>query len=161
MIIRPPTCEEYRELVAIADLQFHGFGGEIIPKEILVVVSPSTQKIRYLIYNGKHFLALRAGDHRFILHIEGGRRINKVLPHPYLRVYVNSNYSQFIAKGGNVFCKHVVMADPDIRPGDEVLVVDIDTLELVGVGRAIKPGWEITYYSWGEAVRVREGVSEV
>jgi uncharacterized protein with predicted RNA binding PUA domain len=160
LIKRRPTSEELKSLRRIADLQFGGYGDEIIPDNILLVISPSTQKIRYLLYDGKIYLSLRAGDHRFILHVPAGYRLNHILPHPMLRVYVDSRYSEFVASGGNVFCKHVVLADPNIRPGDEVLVIDSDTYRLLGVGRAIKPGWEITYYSWGEAVRVKEGVLE-
>lgn len=160
MIKRKPTIQELDELRTIADLQFRGVGKQLIPDEVVLVISPSTMKIRYLLLNKKIYLSLRAGDHRFILHIPAGIVLNKILPHPYLRVYVDSKYSKFIASGGNVFCKHVVMADPSIKPGDEILVVDSNTYELIGVGRAIKPGWEITYYSWGEAVRVKEGVLE-
>jgi len=60
-----------------------------------------------------------------------------------------------------VFTKHVVWADPDIRPGDEVVVVDYETGEVIGVGKASKPGWEMIYYGWGEGVRIREGINEV
>lgn len=160
MIKRRPTVEELEELRAIADLEFRGVGEQLIPDDIVLVISPSTMKIRYLLLDNKIYLSIRAGDYRFILHVSAGKVLNKILPHPHLRIYVNSRYSEFIASGGNVFCKHVVMADPNIKPGDEVLVVDSDSYELLGVGRAIKPGWEITYYSWGEAVRLREGVSE-
>ncbi len=160
LIKRKPTSDELEGLRRIADLQFRGYGEEAIPDNILLVISPSTQKIRYILYEGKIYLSLRAGDHRFILHVPAGYRLNNILPHPLLRVYVDSKYGRFITSGGNVFCKHVVLADPDIRPGDEVLVVDADTHQLLGVGRAIKPGWEITYYSWGEAVRIKEGVLE-
>ncbi|ADI32640.1 PUA domain-containing protein [Staphylothermus hellenicus] len=160
MIKRRPSVEELEELRTIADLEFRGVGRQLIPDDIVLVISPSTMKIRYLLFNNEIYLSLRAGDYRFILHVPAGRVLNKILPHPHLRIYVNSRYSGFIASGGNVFCKHVVMADPNIKPGDEVLVVDSDSYKLLGVGRAIKPGWEITYYRWGEAVRIREGVLE-
>ncbi|OYT37691.1 MAG: pseudouridine synthase, partial [Desulfurococcales archaeon ex4484_58] len=158
MIKRKPSRRELIELRRIADLQFRGVGEKLIPDNIFIVVSASTQKIRYLLLENKVYLSLRAGDHRFILHILSGRRLNEILPHPYMRVYINPNYSEFIKRGGNVFTKHVVLSDPDIRPGDEVLVLDSSTKELLAVGKAVKPGWSIPYHSWGEAVRVREGI---
>ncbi len=160
MIRRPPTPNELEELRWIADLQFRGYGREVIPANIILVISPSTGKIRYLELNGKIYLSIRASDYRYILHVEAGKILNKVLPHPLLRVYVDEKYSRFIEEGGNVFCKHVVMADPDIKPGDEVLAVEYGSNRLLGVGRAVKPGWEVTYYKWGEAIRIREGIGE-
>jgi uncharacterized protein with predicted RNA binding PUA domain len=158
LILRPPTPRELSELRMIADLQFRGYGDKIIPDEIILSLSPKTGKIRSILLNGEILYTVRAGDYRLILHVGGGHIIDKNIPHPLLRVYVNHKYSGFIAEGGNVFCKHVVYADPDIRPGDEVLAADASTGSLLGVGRAVKPGWEITYYRVGEAIRIREGV---
>jgi len=148
--------EELEELRSIADLQFYGVGEKLIPEDIVVVLSPSTYRIRYILLNNEIYLTLRASDHRFLLHIRAATRLNKILPHPLMRVYVNPKYSIYISEGGNVFAKHVVIADPEIRPGDEVLVLDYNTKELLGVGKAVKPGWCIPYHSWGEAVRLRE-----
>lgn len=160
MIKRTPSPQELSELRRIADIQFRGVGNELIPSDILLVLSPATGKIRYLEWKNKLYLSIRASDYRFLLHVPSGLVLNTILPHPHLRVYVDPKYSRFIAEGGNVFCKHVAYADPEIRPGDEVLVVDASSHELLGVGRAVKPGWEITYYRWGEAIRIREGVLE-
>ncbi len=158
MIRRKPSSEELEMLRSIADIQFYGKGRELIPENIYLVISPSTHRIRYILLNNKIYLSLRAGDHRFILHISSGKRLHESLEHPFLRIYVDHKYSRFVAEGGNVFTKHVVVADPNIRPNDEILVVDNDTLELLAVGKAVKPGWTIPYHGWGEAVRVREGI---
>jgi len=158
---RPPTPSELEELRAIAKIQFRGIDDSFIPDDVLLVISPSTHKIRYLILNGKHYLSIRASDYRFILHIPAGLALHKLLPQPLCRVYIDHKYASFIADGGNVFTKHIVFADPDIRPGDEVVVVDHETGEVVGVGKASKPGWEMIYYGWGEGVRIREGINEV
>ncbi|MFU8768090.1 MAG: PUA domain-containing protein [Candidatus Methanoperedens sp.] len=37
---------------------------------------------------------------------------------------VNSDSAPFVAKGKTAFARHVVDADPEIRAGQEVLVVD-------------------------------------
>jgi len=156
VIRRRPTLDELLELRGIARLQF-GVDDEFIPDSIEVVVSPNTMKIRLLLLNGEKYLTLRAGDYRFNLHIASGLVLNKMLPHPRLRVYVKDEYTGFIAGGGNLFNKHVLMADPGIRPNDEVLVVS-PSGELLAVGRAMVPGHEMVYYKRGEAVRVREGI---
>lgn len=160
MIKRPPTDEELRELRAIASYQFGVRGEDLIPPHVTLVLSKRTMRIRMLLLDDKKYLSLRAGDHRFNLHIPSGLALNKLLPHPRLRVYVKDEYAEFIAKGGNLFAKHVLMADPLIRPNDEVLVVN-SSGDLIAVGRAIMSGWELAYYKRGEAVRIREGIGEV
>lgn len=40
------------------------------------------------------------------------------------RVVVSDYAVPFVARGGRVFSKLVLRADPDVNPGDEVLVLD-------------------------------------
>lgn len=158
MIIRKPTEDELLELRGIAELQFKIPGSLLIPDDVQVVVSPNTNRVRLILESGSKYLALRARDYRFNLYIPAGVVLNNYLPHPRMRVYVKDEYADFIAKGKTLFCKHVLMADPEIGPYDEVLVVD-STGKLLAVGRALVAGREMVYYKRGEAVRVREGVS--
>lgn len=157
MIRRKLSAEELRELRAIAEYQFGVSGEVLIPGDVVAVVSPSTNRIRVLERDGRKYLSIRAGDYRFNLHISSAKILHAHLSPPYLRVYVKNEYSPFVMRGGNVFAKHVLLADPRIRPGDEVLVVD-ENDALIATGRAILAGHEIVYYKRGEAVRVREGV---
>ncbi len=157
-IKRKPSDRELDELRWIAKIQF-GVGRDFIPDDIDVVLSRSTLKIRLLLLNGEKYLTLRAGDYRFNLHIASGKVLNRILSHPKYRVYIKDEYIEFVAGGGNLFNKHVLMADPGIKPNDEVLVTSSNG-ELIAVGRAIIPGFEMVYYKRGEAVRVREGVKK-
>jgi len=61
-----------------------------------------------------------------------------------------------VAEGRNVFAKHVVEADPEIRSGDEVIVVDERDI-LVAVGKAVLSGEEMVAFSRGIAVKTRIG----
>ncbi len=160
MKLTPPTPDELFELRAIASLQFHGVGDRFIPDNVLVLRSPSTYRIRQVYLDGNPLVSLRASDYKLVLKIYGGLRLNQVLEFPYNRVIVSNKYMDFIAEGGNVFCPHIVYADPAIRPGDEVVVVD-ESLNVIAVGRAILPGYAMSFFSRGEAVRVREGIGEL
>lgn len=159
MITRKPTREEILELREIARLQFNIPGELLIPGDIYVSVSPNTNRIRFIITNGNRYLSIRSRDYRFNLYLPAGRVLNSILPHPRLRVYVKKDYVEFVSKGETLFSRHVLMADPDIRPGDEVVVVDPGG-ELLAVGRTRLAGWEMVYYNRGEAVKIREGVLE-
>ncbi len=152
-----PSSEELSMLRTIASIQFRGIPHDFIPDDILLHKSPSTMRIRMIFWKNKPFLSLRASDYYLIPHILAGYRLNEYLPIPLLRVVVSNKYSRFIARGGNVFCPHIVFADPSIRPREEIVVVDED-YRVLAVGRALLPGWAMTYFNRGEAVRVRESI---
>jgi len=64
-----------------------------------------------------------------------------------------------VAKGGTAFAKHVVGVDPDIRAGEEVLVVDEEG-RLIATGRAVLSPEEMMTIRRGPAVLVRSGQEE-
>jgi uncharacterized protein with predicted RNA binding PUA domain len=74
-------------------------------------------------------------------------------------VVVQEDVADFIAQGKNVFAKHVVSADPDIRCGDEVLVVAGND-RLLACGTAVLSGTEMPAFNYGGAVKVRQGSAE-
>ncbi|MEZ0394376.1 MAG: PUA domain-containing protein [Desulfurococcaceae archaeon] len=157
--LRRPTPEELEELRALAEYQFAVPGELLVPDGVLVEVSATTGKVRRIFLDGAVHLTLRASDYRFNIHLSAGRILDGAVPHPRLRVYVSSVARDFVAAGGNVFCKHVIAVDPLLRVGDEVLVAD-GRGELIAVGRLVKPAPEVVFYRRGEAVRVREGVRQ-
>jgi len=76
-----------------------------------------------------------------------------------LWVEVQGDITDFIAMGRTVFAKHVVKCDVEIRPGEEVVVVDSQR-GVVAVGRAILTGEEMLVFQRGVAVRIRRGVAD-
>lgn len=155
-----PTLRELKELRSIASLQFKGVGEEFIPSEVMIAKSRKTQKIRAIYLNNVPLAFLRAEDYRFTLTIYGGLRLNDLLPIPHLRVIVGRDYCEAVeVSKGSIFASHVVFADPDIRPYDEVIALCED-LKVIAVGKALMPGWLITYFKRGGAVRVRESIRD-
>jgi predicted RNA-binding protein (TIGR00451 family) len=92
----------------------------------------------------------------FSLTIHGAIRLANVKPLRYY-VKVNDDVSSFIAKGKSVFAKHIVDADDEIRPREEVVVFD-EKGRVLAVGRAILSGKEMKVFRRGVAVQVRSGV---
>ncbi len=141
----------------MADYQFGTGVGEILfPCDITIEKSKSTGRIRRIYHQGKLIATIRASDGFIALSIEGARRLIKQLPKPKLRVVVKKEASKFIRKGRNVFAKHVVEVDPEIRSGSEVIVVDEED-NLLAVGRAVLSSVEMMSFKRGVAVRVRRG----
>ncbi len=142
---------------AIANYQFGpGAADALLEGKVEFVKSKKTKKIRNVIVDGEHVLSLRARDGLFTMKLAGGKRLHGALRPPKLRVVVNEESAPLNREGKNVFAKFVVDCDDDIRPLDEVLVVDGDD-ELVAIGRALMNREEMRAFERGMAVRVREG----
>ena len=110
--------------------------------------------------DGKRLATLRPTDGLFSLSIDGAKRIvEKSLPVKCL-VTVKNDVSKFVAEGNDVFAVNVVKADDEIRPKDEVIVVN-EKGEVLAVGRAVLSGQEMTAFRCGVAVKVRRGVEEL
>lgn len=145
---------------SVADYQFgKGVGEKLFPENVEIVYSKSTGRIRYVYLNGKRLATLRPTDGLFSLSIEGAKRIVENAVYAKCLVTVKEEVSKFIAEGGDVFAVHVVKADSEIRPKDEVIVVN-GKGEVLAVGRAVLSGEEMTAFKGGVAVKVIRGIIE-
>jgi len=153
-------CDTLEKIRSIADYQLgKGAGKALFPDNVNIVFSKTTGRIRH-IYLRKELLAtLRPTDGMFSLTIHGAKRLIRGANSPRLWVKVSNEAASFIAKGRSVFAKHVTAADPEIRPQEEVIVLNEDN-RVVAVGKAVLTGKEMTVFKRGVAVRVRRGIEE-
>ena len=141
---------------AVLDMQFgRGAGDMMDAGRVQLVKSERTGKIKNVLIDGKHVLSMRARDGRFTLKLEGARLLMKIIPDPHMRVVSEDEPAEFAAKGNNVFAKFVRDCDPDIRPGDDVIVVNTRK-ELAAVGKALMNREEMLAFRRGIAVRVKD-----
>jgi predicted RNA-binding protein (TIGR00451 family) len=145
---------------SVADYQFgKGLGEKLFPSEVEIVYSKRTGRIRHVYLEGERLATLRPTDGLFSLAIAGAKRImERVKPQP-LWVRVREEAETFVGKGKSVFAKHVIDADEEIRPQEEVIVMN-ERGEVLAVGKAILSGKEMKAFKKGVAVRVRRGVAE-
>jgi 7-cyano-7-deazaguanine tRNA-ribosyltransferase len=148
---------EIQRLKAIADYQFDQGVGETLFRGELRAVKGKGGKIRQVWADGKPLCSIRASDGFIVLNKEGAIRVHSALKFPRLRVVVADEAVPFVRKGRDVFAKHVVEADPEIRPAEEVLVVD-QRDRLLATGRAVLTGEEMKTFKVGVAVKVRRGI---
>jgi uncharacterized protein with predicted RNA binding PUA domain len=116
----------------------------------------TTGRIRQILFTGVRLATVRAADGRLTLGIEGAKRLMTLLPVPSYRVVIRDDVSMFVAQGKNTFAKHVIAADPQIRAGDDVLVVTSND-RLIACGAAVISGTAMLAFNYGVAVRVRQG----
>jgi len=146
-----------RKIRSVADYQFgRGVGIKLFPGKVKVLYSKRTGRIRYVYLNGQRLVTLRPTNGLFSLSIKGAKRIADNAGSARCFVTVRDDVSQFIADGGDVFAVHIVKADDEIHPKDEVIVVD-KSGEVLAVGRAVLSGEEMKAFKRGVAVKIRRG----
>ncbi|KKK40216.1 hypothetical protein LCGC14_0681630 [marine sediment metagenome] len=151
-----------RQIKAISDYQFGRLITDILFEDINKIHfkrSRSTNKIRYVFYKQNLILTLRPNNGFFTLSLYAANKLIKKIEPPRLRVIVLNEISEFIMKGRNVFCKHVVDIDDNLRPLDEVIVVNQND-ELLAIGRLKLPITYIISFSNGVAINVRKGINK-
>ncbi|MCW3136450.1 MAG: hypothetical protein N2V77_05885 [Canidatus Methanoxibalbensis ujae] len=149
-----------RKLRVIADFQFGEGAGDALFTDDVRFIRSKTGRISQIVADkGARIATLRSTDGLFTLGIEGANRLHRAFKYPALRVIVRDDVSDFIKKGKTVFCKHVVDADPEIKAGDEVIVVN-EQDELLATGKAVLSRDEMLAFERGVAVKVRKGISE-
>jgi predicted RNA-binding protein (TIGR00451 family) len=155
-----PTISQFRKLKGIADYQFgRGAGAALFGRDVRIVCSRRTGRIRHVYMKGKLIATLRPKDGFFALTVGGAEvLIAKMKSHSNV-VVAQNDVAEFIRGGGDVFAKHVVRAGENLRPGEEVIVTGEDG-SLIGVGRTLLSGRDIGCFKRGVAVKVRKGVEE-
>jgi predicted RNA-binding protein (TIGR00451 family) len=124
-----------------------------------IIYSKRTSRIRYIYLNGVRLATLRPTDGLFSLSIKGAKRIVENAGAAKCFATIQNDVSEFIAEGGDAFAAHIVNADDEIRPKNEVIVVD-EGGKVLAVGRAVLSSGEIKSFKAGVAVKVRHGCKE-
>ncbi|MBS7606010.1 MAG: PUA domain-containing protein [Candidatus Bathyarchaeia archaeon] len=144
----------------IFDYQFgEKIGEKMLPDNVNIVFSKRTGRMRYIYLDGKLLAALNPMTGLFTLTIEGARRAFSLMGRKRLWVKIDDSVVPFVEEGNDVFAKHVVDADEEIRPREEVIVID-GSENVIAVGRALLSGYEMKAFKKGVAVKVRKGRCE-
>ncbi len=146
-----------RRVRTIADYQFGKGAGEFLFPDNVEFLMSATGKVRQVMLDNNRLATIRAHDGLLTLGKAGAKRLHDFVRYPGRRVVVNSDAAPFVAKGKTAFAKHVISVDPEIRAGEEVLVVDEDD-RLLAAGKAVLSAPEMLVFKKGIAVDVRWGV---
>jgi uncharacterized protein with predicted RNA binding PUA domain len=140
-----------------ADYQFgKGVGVKLFPENVDITYSKATGRIRYLHMGGERLATLRPTDGLLSLSITAAQLVAENRGIAKCFVTVQSEVSDFIADGRDVFAVHVVKVDDEVRAKDEVIVLDEDH-RVLAVGRALLSASEMKAFKTGVAVKVRHG----
>jgi uncharacterized protein with predicted RNA binding PUA domain len=150
----PPHLKRVR---TIADYQFGRGTGDILFPDNVEFKFSTTKRIRQILLDNERIATVRANDGMLTLSIKGAGKIHGFIKYPAQRVVVNSDAAPFVAKGKTAFSRHVAAVDPEIRAGQEVLVVD-ENDRLLATGKTVLCALEMQAFKKGTAVEVRSGI---
>jgi conserved protein with predicted RNA binding PUA domain len=139
----------------IADFQFGRGAGLALFTEDTTFTLSKTRRLRYLYCAKDRIATVRASDNLLTLSMLGAKRLHAFFDSPRLRVVASDDAAPFVAKGGNLFAKHVQSVDPDVRAGEEVLVVDSQD-RLLATGTTVLAPEEMLQIKRGLAVQTRK-----
>jgi uncharacterized protein with predicted RNA binding PUA domain len=149
--------QELKRIRAIADYQFgSGVGEALFPEDASFERSRRTGKIRFIWIGETLIAALRPTDGFLTFTIAGAERLVSAMNHMGCTVTIQDDVAEVIVQGRNVMARHVVEAGSDVRPGDEIIVLNL-TKEVQAVGRALLTGEEMLAFRTGVAVKTRRG----
>ncbi|NPA86585.1 MAG: tRNA guanosine(15) transglycosylase TgtA [Candidatus Diapherotrites archaeon] len=114
---------------------------------------------RKVYYEGKYIGMVRPHDGLFVPSIEGARILKERLPFPKGRVVVDDVAREPVSEGKTVFTKFVIDVDPDLRPNQEIIVVDAED-NVVAVGKTVLNTREMEEFASHPAVKVRHGAKD-
>ncbi len=153
----PDQSSHLKRVRTIADYQFgHGAGEILFPENVEFQLS-TTKRIRQILLEKDRIATVRAKDGMLTLSIKGAARLHAFIPYPGQRVVVNSDSAPFVARGKTAFARHVTTVDPNIRAGQEVLLVDAND-RLLATGKTMLSAIEMQAFKKGIAVDVRTGI---
>lgn len=156
------SLEQVLGLRQIKEISYYQFG-QIITEalfqnesHITFKRSKRTNKVKYVYLDDELLMSLRPTNGLFTLGFLAATIIIKNTSKPIQRTIVMSDVSKFIKEGRNVFCKHVVDIDDNLRPMDEVIVVNEED-ELLAIGKLRIPVHYVKTFKNGIAIKVRKG----
>jgi predicted RNA-binding protein (TIGR00451 family) len=151
-----------RKIKTICDYQFGPLITDVLfdnNNNIRIKFSKNTGRMRHIYYQENLLLNFRPTNGFFTLSLFSAKKIIKSVPKPILRVIVQNEISEFIKKGRNVFCKHILDIDDNLRALDEVIIVNQKD-ELLAIGKLMFPVPYLRSFKRGIAVNVRRGIDK-
>ncbi|KXH76049.1 MAG: hypothetical protein AM326_07935 [Candidatus Thorarchaeota archaeon SMTZ-45] len=157
--ILPPESDAsswtQRKLRALLMYQWGENVGKLADHEDLQIeLSKSTGKIRHCKSKGEVLFTNVPTTGLLTPTYLGGVELLNVGIEDTYKVIIDSDVSEFVASGKSALAKFVKHANAALKAGEEVLVLD-EAQDLLGTGRALMTGTEMTFFKRGVAVTIR------
>ena len=126
-----------------------------LPKDIDIILSRKTGRIRTVSHNGKLLCTLRI-DGSLAISINFAQILlqNKIFRENCIEI--NKDAAPFVMEGRSVFCKHVVWCGKNVRVAADTPILFEN--QVIAVGKAILSSQMISDFKRGVAIKVRDSL---
>ena len=137
------------------DALFGTGSSKYLPKDIDIILSRKTGRIRTVYHKGKLLFTLRING-SLAISIDFAQTLlqNKIFRENCIEI--NKDATPFVIQGRSVFCKHVVWCGKNVRIGSDTPILFEN--QVIAVGKAILSSEMISDFKRGVAIKVRDSL---
>ena len=147
--------EHFVKLQHSLDALFGSGVSKYLPKEIDVILSRKTGRIRTVSHKGKLLCTLRI-DGSLAISIDFAQTLLQNKTFRENCVEVNKDAAPFVMEGRSVFCKHIVWCGKNVRIAADTPVLFEN--QVIAVGRSILSSEMMSDFNRGVAIKVRDSL---
>ena len=148
--------EHFVKLQHSLDALFGRGVSKYLPKEIDIILSRKTGRIRTVSHKGKLLCTLRI-DGSLAISIDFAQTLLQNKTFRENCVEVNKDAAPFVMEGRSVFCKHVVWCGKNVRIAADTPVLFEN--QVIAVGRSILSSEMMSAFNRGVAIKVRDSLN--
>ena len=147
--------EHFVKLQQSLDALFGTGSSKYLPKDIDIILSRKTGRIRTVSHKGKLLCTLRING-SLAISIDFAQTLLQSKTFQANCIEINKDAAPFVMEGRSVFCKHVVWCGKNVRVAADTPILFEN--RVIAVGRAILSSKMISDFKRGVAIKVRDSL---
>ena len=147
--------EHFLKLQQSLDALFGPGSSKYLPKDIDVILSRKTGRIRTVSHKGKLLCTLRING-SLAISIDFAQILLQSKTFRENCIEINKDAAPFVMEGRSVFCKHVVWCGKNVRIAADTPILFEN--KIIAVGKAILSSEMISDFNRGVAIKVRDSL---
>ncbi|MDO7726868.1 MAG: queuine tRNA-ribosyltransferase [Nitrosopumilus sp.] len=147
--------EHFLKLQQSLDALFGPGSSKYLPKDIDVILSRKTGRIRTVSHKGNILCTLRING-SLAISIDFAQTLLQSKTFRENCIEINKDAAPFVMEGRSVFCKHVVWCGKNVRIAADTPILFEN--KIIAVGKAILSSEMISDFNRGVAIKVRDSL---
>ena len=147
--------DHFVKLQQSLDALFGTGSSKYLPKDIDIILSRKTGRIRTVSHKGKLLCTLRING-SLAISIDFAQTLLQSKTFRENCIEINNDAAPFVMEGRSVFCKHVVWCGKNVRVSSDTPILFGN--QVIAVGKAILSSEMISDFKRGVAIKVRDSL---
>ena len=147
--------DHFVKLQQSLDALFGTGSSKYLPKDIDIILSRKTGRIRTVSHKGKLLCTLRING-SLAISIDFAQTLLQSKTFRENCIEINNDAAPFVMEGRSVFCKHVVWCGKNVRVSSDTPILFEN--KVIAVGKSILSSEMISDFKRGVAIKVRDSL---